>query len=88
MTTYGIRIDNQFVAVAWKGTQGIKLLNPLVLVVPNHITLENDNMSTDIKCVGDLNQALSKQYVSRKHTDILREDTLTDEMDEYNERRL
>lgn len=81
MTTYGIRINNQFVAVAWKGMKGIKILNPLILIVPNHITLENDNMSTDIVCVGDLNKALSEQYINRKPTDILREDVLTNEME-------
>jgi hypothetical protein len=80
MTTYGIRINNQFVAVALKGVEGIKLLNPLILIVPKHVTLENDNMSTDITCVGDLHKALSKQYIN-KPTDILREDTLTNELE-------
>jgi len=81
MTTYGIKIKNEFVAVAWKGTQGIKLLNPLVLIVPNHVALESDDMSTDIICVGDLNKALSKQYIDKKPTDILRKDILTNELD-------
>ena len=48
--------------------------------MPNHIQLENDNISTDIKCVGDLNIALSKQQLN-KPTSILREDVLTNEME-------
>ena len=80
MTTYGIRIDNRFVQVATKNKNGYTILNPLILLVPNNIQLENDNISTDIKCVGDLNIALSKQQLN-KPTSILREDVLTNEME-------
>ena len=80
MTTYGIRIDNRFVPVAIKNKNGYTILNPLISLVPNHIQLENDNISTDIKCVGDLNIALSKQQLN-KPTSILREDVLTNEME-------
>ena len=80
MTTYGIRIDNRFVPVAIKNKNGYTILNPLILLVPNNIQLENDNISTDIKCVGDLNIALSKQQLN-KPTSILREDVLTNEME-------
>ena len=80
MTTYGIRIDNRFVPVATKNKNGYTILNPLILLVPNNIQLENDNISTDIKCVGDLNIALSKQQ-SNKPISILREDVLTNEIE-------
>ena len=80
MTTYGIRIDNRFIPVAIKNKNGYTILNPLILLVPNNIQLENDNISTDIKCVGDLNIALSKQQLD-KPTSILREDVLTNEME-------
>lgn len=80
MTTYGIRIDNRFVPVATKNKNGYTILNLLILLVPNHIQLENDNISTDIKCVGDLNIALSKQQ-SNRPASILREDVLTNEIE-------
>ena len=80
MTTYGIRIDNRFIPVAIKNKNGYTILNPLILLVPNNIQLENDNISTDIKCVGDLNIALSKQQLD-KPTSILREDVLTNEIE-------
>ena len=80
MTTYGIRIDNRFISVAIKNKNGYTILNPLISLVPNNMQLENDNISTDIKCIGDLNIALSKQQ-SSKPTSILREDVLTNEME-------
>ena len=46
MTTFGIRIDNRFIPVATKNKNGYTILNPLILLVPNHIQLENDNIST------------------------------------------
>lgn len=81
MTTFGIRIDNKFVPVARKDKNGYTILNPLVLLVANHVILENDNISRDITTVGDLNIALSKQYINRKPIDILREDALTNELE-------
>ena len=53
MTTYGIRIDNRFIPVATKHNNGYTILNQLISLVPNNMQLENDNISTDIKCVGD-----------------------------------
>lgn len=81
MTTFGIRIDNKFVPVARKDRNGYTILNPLVLLVANHVQLENDNISRDIITVGDLNKALSKQYVDKRAIDILREDELTNELE-------
>jgi len=85
-TTFGIRIDNHFVSVARRSNR-ITIINPLILLVPNYIKLENDNSAQGIETVGDLHIALSKQYINKKPTDILREDVLTNELDDYNERR-
>jgi hypothetical protein len=80
-TTFGIRIDNHFEPVARRNNNTITIINPLVLLTPNYIRLENDNSAQGIETVGDLHIALSKQNVNRKPTDILREDVLTNEME-------
>jgi hypothetical protein len=80
-TTFGIRIDNHFEPIARRSNNIITIINPLILLLPNYIKLENDNSSQGIETVGDLYIALSKQNVDRKPTDILREDVLTNEME-------
>jgi len=86
-TTFGIRINNHFEPVARRTSHGITIINPLILVTPSHVQLENDNSSQGIETVGDLHNAMSEQYIVRKPTDILREDELSNEMDDFNERR-
>lgn len=80
MTTFGIRINGTFVPVASKGINGYKILNQLIMLVPKETKIENDNMSMEIKCVGDLKNALLKQN-HNGHMDILREDVLTNELE-------
>jgi hypothetical protein len=79
-TTFGITINNHFEPVA-RRSNGITIINPLVLLLPGHIKLENDNSAQGIETVKDLHIKLSKQYVDRKPTDILREDELTNELE-------
>jgi len=67
---------------AGKGKAEITILNPLVLLLPKHIQLDNNNSAQGISTVGDLHIALSQQTL-KEHSpaNITREDILTNEMD-------
>lgn len=82
MITYGIRIDGTFVPVANKHKGLYIVLNPLVLLMPNDIEVENDmDINDSIKTVKDLDVALSKQFLDQKPLNVIREDVLTNEYD-------
>jgi hypothetical protein len=77
---YYIVISGSEVPVVQSTEEGLVVLNPLILLVPGHISVEKegeDNLF--INDVWDIQKALSKQKMLRS---TLREDTETNEFDE------
>ena len=60
-TTFGILIDDEFVEVAFRSSNRISIKNPLVMLLPEDIILENDNSPQGIVTTGDLQRKIKNQ---------------------------
>lgn len=72
-TRFSIKINQEDVQVAsrhntGKGKVEITVLNPLVLLLPKHIPLDNDNSAQGISTIGDLHIALSQQTLNKEYS--------------------
>ena len=82
-TTFGVIINQEFVPVARRSSNGIIIKNPLILLLPSYVKLDNDNSAQGIETVGDLHIALSKQTLLNQFPiNILREDVISNDFNE------
>jgi hypothetical protein len=69
-TKFSVKINNEDIIVASRyginGKLHYTIKNPLVLLLPGHIQLDNDNFDNKIKTVKDLNLELSKQNLDNQ----------------------
>jgi hypothetical protein len=83
-TQFSVKINQEDIPVAKRINSGeIIILNSLVLLLPKHTQLDNDNSAQGIETIGDLHIALSQQTLNKEFSpaNITREDILANEMD-------
>ena len=79
-TTFGIIINQEYIPVARRSNGLIIIKNPLVLLLPKHVNIINDNSDKNILTAGDLQEALSKQtLLEQSPNNILREDIISND---------